>query len=477
MVGGKEDKVVDRLLRGEARRQRPSVREICKDFDPDLATAYLERNLSSARRTLYESHLIDCHFCRTAIAGLAALDGAAIAAPYKDLAASEPEQPAPVPLGSSSRPTWVERFATAFLTPQWITAAAAILIAIISVPLVLRLVGRQKGQVTYVAKNVDGAPNPATVQAMPAVPNAVAGKSEDAPAVAGRSQASGTATDQREGASAPAASEYRDTPTVSGQVSADKKAGEGDAAAAQSQPATLAGVASGAPVSKPPTANAPTSKDEAGGKAQNSSQNEVAPQGSPEGARGAEAALREKPLPRLDSKKALQLKDDESKTKVSELTHGSGSDEPQPSKEKVATIKPTDAVAPAPEGSTQESKTRGRAAIAGPPAKEFVTETKPPEEAHFNRRADSASTKLAKGERRVEGKKFKLVNGIWTDQGFKPTKEMPYVTVVRDSDVYKSLLAKYVGLKAYLDGFAPTERAIIVYKKIVYKLVPPTAQN
>lgn len=86
---------------------------------------------------------------------------------------------------------------------------------------------------------------------------------------------------------------------------------------------------------------------------------------------------------------------------------------------------------------------------------------------------DSASTEAVRPtEKRVGNKRFSLKDDTWTDKDFDPDKDLPIVTVIRDSNVYSELLAKQVGLKPYLGGFPPAERAIIVYRGTVYKLIP-----
>ena len=75
-------------------------------------------------------------------------------------------------------------------------------------------------------------------------------------------------------------------------------------------------------------------------------------------------------------------------------------------------------------------------------------------------------------ERKFNGKRFVFREGAWTDKDFDPNKELPVVTLVRDSNVYKELVSKRTGLKSIMDRFASTERAIIVYKGTVYKLIP-----
>jgi hypothetical protein len=79
--------------------------------------------------------------------------------------------------------------------------------------------------------------------------------------------------------------------------------------------------------------------------------------------------------------------------------------------------------------------------------------------------------------REIRGKKFFLRDGTWTDKDYNPDKNLPTITLVRDSNVYKEVLAKRSSLKPYLDQFSESERAIIVYKGTVYKLIPQKGSN
>lgn len=87
-------------------------------------------------------------------------------------------------------------------------------------------------------------------------------------------------------------------------------------------------------------------------------------------------------------------------------------------------------------------------------------------------RESSTTEAVSSIERKVGAKKFLLKNDTWTDKDFDPDKDLPVVTVVRDSNVYSELLARQSGLKPYLGGFPPADRAIIVYRGTVYKLIP-----
>jgi hypothetical protein len=119
--------------------------------------------------------------------------------------------------------------------------------------------------------------------------------------------------------------------------------------------------------------------------------------------------------------------------------------------------KTDEAAAPPPASSSELA--RSRAGGLRPPAKLSLRDSAPGEAV----RAD---------ERRLGGKKFLFRDGAWTDKDFDPNKDLPMVTVIRDSNVYKELLSKRAGLKVIMERFTSAERAIIVYKGTVYKLIP-----
>jgi hypothetical protein len=92
--------------------------------------------------------------------------------------------------------------------------------------------------------------------------------------------------------------------------------------------------------------------------------------------------------------------------------------------------------------------------------------------ARLSLRDGSAPEAVRPTEKRVGGKTFLLKNDTWTDKNFDSDKDLPVVTIIHSSNVYNELLSKQAGLKTFLAGFNPTERAIIVYKGTVYKLIP-----
>src|SRR2546421_12694335 len=61
---------IDSLLRAYV--SRPTNR-VCSEFDPDLASAYVERRLPDAARSRYEQHLCECPPCRKNVIALSRL--------------------------------------------------------------------------------------------------------------------------------------------------------------------------------------------------------------------------------------------------------------------------------------------------------------------------------------------------------------------------------------------------------------------
>ncbi len=69
--------------------------------------------------------------------------------------------------------------------------------------------------------------------------------------------------------------------------------------------------------------------------------------------------------------------------------------------------------------------------------------------------------------RRVEGKTFYLIDGVWTDSEFKPDARLPETTLVFGSDEYFTLLKQNPKLGSY---FALGERVVVVFEGRVYKI-------
>src|SRR6266478_2009459 len=124
---GKPDGSIDSLLRAYV--SRPGNRE-CSEFDADLANAYIERNLIPASRSRYEQHLSECAPCRKNVVALSRL--------------VEPEARPVISARAAGRPVGSRVFGVTSwaLRARWATAAAAVIVLAISLPLLLTRNGR-----------------------------------------------------------------------------------------------------------------------------------------------------------------------------------------------------------------------------------------------------------------------------------------------------------------------------------------------
>src|SRR4051812_25329889 len=120
-----QDKTIDRLLGAQGGRPGNAA-SLCAEFDADLASAYVERQLAASAVAGYESHLAACSPCRKSIIALTRL-AQAEAAPAVAAATVE-RRPAISP---------VRRWIGALTAPQWAMAAAAAIVLAITLPLVL----------------------------------------------------------------------------------------------------------------------------------------------------------------------------------------------------------------------------------------------------------------------------------------------------------------------------------------------------
>src|SRR6185295_15851475 len=170
-----EDGPMDRLLRGHLARQS-GPKQTCKQFDPDLANAYIEHSLTATEREGFEQHLSLCGDCRTATVVLVRLAGS--------------EAPA-----SSARPAtegWLERLGSlvpSMTAPRWAMAAAAVLVAAVSIPVFMSRVSNRAEQASatpQVASNSAAAGEadkqrgdtaPAAASADPALPSGLVAQS------------------------------------------------------------------------------------------------------------------------------------------------------------------------------------------------------------------------------------------------------------------------------------------------------------
>jgi hypothetical protein len=180
------------------------------------------------------------------------------------------------------------------------------------------------------------------------------------------------------------------------------------------------------------------------------------------------------PAPKEEKKKlgpideTLTLSEDRSKAEPRLLRPGKISDQPDSSEqERTAAIK-SDVVAKSPDGAPGEGG--GKVVARRSDARDRKQTAKDTASSSY---AAPASKAKPSGERPVGKKTFRLIEGVWTDKDYRRDKEIPGVTLVRDSDLYKEAVAREPALKAFLDAFAPTETVIVVYKRTAYKITPP----
>jgi hypothetical protein len=409
--GQTKEGAIDNLLRAYVSRPT-NPHQACTDFDPDLANSYVERSLTGAPRLRYERHLSECAACRKSVVALARL------------AEADSLTTTVTPARQVSRSTWftgVKQIVGALSQPQWAMAATAVIVLAVSVPLFL---SSEKARNT--AQNL--------------AEQAAAKPAESA------SPASAVATTRPEQA-------------VSSNAQAQKLSEKSDDKAevkAKDAPVSLvatdsvSGIASGDLSKKAEFKSTVQTSEEA----QRKSEGQVTQAPAQAGAAPAPQVAKTEP-----EQTRQQQREKDAAQQAAEPKLASRTDEDQRAKdraEKEKNEKIEDAAAPpAPPPSSEGARgrsnlRRGRLALRDSGAVEAVR----PE------------------ERKLSGKKFLFRDGAWTDKDFDPNKELPIVTIIRDSNVYKEVLNKRPGLKPYLAGFPASERAIIVYKGTVYKLIP-----
>jgi len=388
---------------------RPSnPHQKCTDFDPDQANAYIERSLTGASRFHYEEHLSECSACRKNVVALVRL--------------AEAETPAS---GAPARE--VPRFTLlsgakqmfgALSQPQWAMVAAAVIVAAISVPLLLTRNDSQKASLAVAEPSVSEQARSAGAPASP-VANPTSGNA--APSLVAASKQPEKSDDKNEALArkAPAAPNSSDAPAgVRGFADVSKKLEVSDAA----QPV-----------------------DE-----QRKSEGKVA-QALAQGG-GAPTSQ----VTKNDSDQGRQQQPEKDSTQQPSESKAARADQQSNEKEKTARAEEA-AAPPTPASSSDLARARG---MKRPAAK-------------LSLRDSNAGTESVRVEQKeFKGKKFSFRDGAWTDKEFDPNKDLPVVTIIRDSNTYKELISKRAGLRSIMERFTPAERAIIVYKGTVYKLIP-----
>jgi hypothetical protein len=406
--GQAKDGVIDNLLRAYVSRPT-NPRQMCPEFDPDRANAYIERSLTGALRFHYEKHLSECAACRknvVALVRLAEAETPASGAPARE-----------VPRFTSL--SGAKQMFGALSQPQWAMVAAAVIVAAISVPLLLP---RSESQQASRAVAEPSANEQARSAGSPASPGASPTPGDVAPSLM-------TASKQHE---------KSDEKT---EVLAKK-------APAASKPSdTLDGVEAGADLSKKLEArNAAQPIDEPQRKAEGQLSQVAGQAGAAPGSQVA----------KNDSDQSRQQQPEKDSTQQPSESKAARADQESTDKEKAARAEEA-AAPPAPPSTSEVARARG--GMRRPPAK-------------LSLRDSNAAESVRADQKELKGKKFSFRDGAWTDKDFDPNKDLPVVTIIRDSNVYKELLSKRPGLKPFLTAFTAAERAIIVYKGTVYKLIP-----
>jgi hypothetical protein len=403
-----KDGVIDNLLRAYVSRPGKPD-QTCPEFDPDLANAYIEGSLPSGSRSHYEHHLSECGACRKNVVALVRLaDTSASVSPARD----------------RDQATWlsgVRKVFGAMSRPQWAMATVAALVLAISLPVLMSRDGNEPNQKGSEPLNAE--------QQRADTPQLASQPSAAAPDANSKSN-----TDSL--TSATASSRKREAePEVAASPSDARSAGA---------PSIVGGAVAQAKKTDEKT-DSPTA-DEAQRKSQSESASQVAGQAGTASSQVAKNEIAE----------TSKLRQEKDATQKAPESKPGRVDEPS-DKEKVAKA---GEVAPPAASPASSEEARSRGALKRSPSKLALRDS-----------AGSGDSVRA-SEKRISKKDFLFRDNTWTDKDFDPGKNLPVVTIIRDSNVYKEVLAKRAGLKPYLDGFSENERAIIVYKGTVYKLIP-----
>jgi hypothetical protein len=300
--------------------------------------------------------------------------------------------------------------------PQWAMAAAAVIVLAISLPLLLsRSQGREASQAIVESNRPQSAAGPASSDANPA-----SGDTASSLVASSKQREKGDEKTEILAKNAPAAPKTTDA---------------------------AAGVGAVADLSKKPEV---TGAPQSGEEAQRKSEGQLAPAPAQGGAApGSQVAKKDSDQGRQ------QQPEKDSSQQASESKAVARADEPSADKEKAGRAE--EAAAPPPPASSSEvARSRSGLRRSG----------------KLSLRDSATGEAVRPEERKFSGKKFLFTDGAWTDKDFDPNKDLPVVTIIRDSNVYKEVLSKRPGLKPFLTGFPAAERAIIVYKGTVYKLIP-----
>ena len=427
LSGKTTDRGFDNLLRSHIRRTGLSE-AVCPRFDPDLAAAYVEHALTAPERKRFELHISNCHACRVAIVALAravetdSLQSSVTGERRTDLRA---------------RSSFLESIRAGFSvvgSPRWAAVAVALGVVAVTVPLLVFRGGLRASNHQLSADARVTAPEP-----LPAI------ESQNAERDAAKATAAGSSAVS---ASPPRASRERSTAPVARPVLLKDDATNADEAPSS---ITVADARNSKKV-EPGNAGAEEGRvKEPEEKPQPAAPGTVAQQRLDDTARSQERISKDDVL-RIPPEEGRAATVTKLKPGVVDLTRKTEPD-------RVATITPKDGEAPATKGSDGDTRgTLSRRAGSGTSAGRALV--------------DSETARARLPQRKLGKKTFWLSKGVWTDADYNPSDSLPIVTVVKDSDVYREMLEKNNKLRTFLTGFPGSERAIIVFKGMAYKLVP-----
>lgn len=439
--GSKADGVIDGLLRAEFRQQALLRHDDCAGFDPDMATSYLEGVLSGTEAARYQSHLAECVPCRTTVTELRLLEGA-----HQISSSDAPRRDQFSTRGS---------FLALFTYPRLALAATAVLIIAFSA----LWVGKQYRM---------GALNETEVQLATERPSASsepifdrreqtdeqrtkkADRFINAPAEGGQPELDALVARQNETAPPAAEPKAKDAEVlVSEQPRLDQ----------QSKDQQL---------KKEVEANE-VARDAGGERATQS----PSPRQQSQTAAGQTQAPSD--LGRIDQRRALSISIEGSSTESHVIKQPHLSDRPAQEREKAGAIQPDNSIAKKvdpPASVSGPKRTIAGASPAGGSPGSSSEDKRPATDTRRARAAEPMANFRETAQRKSGGKTFRLINGVWTDKNYNPDKEIPHISMDWDSDIYNEQLAKHPGLKSLLAGFSANQKVIVVYKKMVFRIMP-----
>ncbi len=438
-----EDGVMDNLLQGFIKRQMQPD-STCEAFDPDLASAYLERVMTEREQSHYESHLSECAPCRKNVIALARLVEAevtevSVAAVAAGVPASLNEATAEANhFASEEKAHWLGKLKGWFgllATPRFALAATAALALAVAIPYVLIQNSQmsQRDMTSALDAKEDGKAAAQAAKNNPP-PSTTPNTSPNNPVNGDTPQSTANKQQAESKSSTPAPG----------------------APATAAEPEAGASGAGNAPAKEEAVEGEKAKREEAAKPTDTVTSTTAQP---PEAAKSQPATAKSDEPGRIDTKDAQRIENDKDNASPS-TTLKPGNNAGGASRRNAPTVGP-DSPKPAPSpGRTSDSPPRSIA------AKRFS------EASESNRERSNASA-----SRRVGKKTFWLVDDTWTDENYRSDKEMPIVPLIKDSENYKNILEKYSDLKKFFSAFGANERAIIVRKDMAYKLIPQDANK